>query len=203
MRKTDVSAALRHFSQTDSKIAGVLDSVTISSWLEERIGDDYFYHLTRNIVGQQLAGKAAAAIFARFETLAGSVAPEKIVAIPDQSLRDAGLSWAKAKYIKDLAAKVISGEVALTDLDRLDDESVIEELTKVKGIGRWTAEMFLLFTLQRPDIFSHGDLGLRNGFIKLYGIADPSREEIERVVSRWSPFRSYGSIALWHYLDNT
>lgn len=202
MRKTDVSAALRHFSQTDSKIAGVLDSVTISSWLEERIGDDYFYHLTRNIVGQQLAGKAADAIFARFETLAGSVVPEKIVAIPDQSLRDAGLSWAKAKYIKDLAAKVISGEVALTDLDRLDDESVIEELTKVKGIGRWTAEMFLLFTLQRPDIFSHGDLGLRNGFIKLYGIADPSREEIERVVSRWSPFRSYGSIALWHYLDN-
>lgn len=200
--RTHYDAVQKHLSRVDSTVAAVLDTVDLGEWLEERIGDDYYYHLTRNIVGQQLAGKAANAIFARFVDRVGEVKPEIIVSIDDQSLRDVGLSWAKAKYIKDLAAKVLSGEVSLSDLDRLDDEAVITELTKVKGIGRWTAEMFLLFTLQRENIFSHGDLGLRNGFIKLYGIENPTKDNIEKVVSVWSPYKSYGSIALWHHLDN-
>lgn len=91
----------------------------------------------------------------------------------------------------------------MTKLDSLSKEDVIKELTMVKGIGVWTAEMFLLFTLHREDIFSHGDLGLKKGFAKLYGVNNPTKEDIETVVKRWSPYQSYGSIVLWHHLDNS
>lgn len=200
---THISLVKKHFAQVDPKILAVLKTVKLDDWLETRHSDDHFFNLAREIIYQQLAGKAASAIFTRFENLVGGkVKPEKVIEFPDQSFRDVGLSWAKAKYVKDLATKVKSGAVTLTNLDTLDDESVIAELTKVKGIGRWTAEMFLLFTLHRENIFSMGDLGLRKGFVKLYGVDNPTDEQIEAIVSRWSPYKSYGSIGLWHHLDN-
>lgn len=203
MSLTNFSKIKQHLSKGDPKISAVLKTVNLADWFEERHSDDHFFNLTRNIVYQQLAGKAANAIFTRFQNLVGGkIKPETVIDIPDQSLRDVGLSWAKVKYVKDLANKTISGEVVLTNLHELDDEAVITELTKVKGIGRWTAEMFLLFTLHRENIFSHGDLGLRNGFAKLYGLEDPTREQIETVITKWSPYKSYGSISLWHLLDN-
>ncbi len=192
-----------HFAVADPKILKVLTTVNLDEWFEDRSSEDHFYNLTRNIIYQQLAGKAASTIFGRFEQLVGGkVKPKKIVQFEDQAFRDCGLSWAKAKYVKDLASKVISREVILENIDTLDDQSVITELTKVKGIGRWTAEMFLMFTLHRPNIFSYGDLGLKNGFAKLYGIKDPTVKDIEAVVDNWAPYKTYGSIALWHYLDN-
>lgn len=192
-----------HFAVVDPKILKVLKTVNLDEWFEDRPSEDHFYNLTRNIIYQQLAGKAASTIFGRFEQLVGgNVKPEKIVQFEDQAFRDCGLSWAKAKYVKDLASKVLSCEVVLENLDTLDDQSVIAELTKVKGIGRWTAEMFLMFTLHRPNIFSYGDLGLKNGFAKLYGIESPRVTDIESVVNKWDPFKTYGSIALWHHLDN-
>ena len=97
---------------------------------------------------------------------------------------------------------MLSGEVVLSNLDSLDNQGVIAELTKVKGIGQWTAEMFLLFTLHREDIFSYGDLGLKNGLAKLYRIDSPGTDQITEIVSNWSPYESYGSISLWHHLDN-
>jgi DNA-3-methyladenine glycosylase II len=97
---------------------------------------------------------------------------------------------------------VLSSEVGLDNLDTLDNEKVISELTKVKGIGRWTAEMFLLFTLHRENIFSYGDLGLKRGLSKLYAQTDLGDDQIKKIVSRWTPYESYGSISLWHYLDN-
>ncbi len=200
---TPIAKVKAHFSKVDPALLGVLETVKLSDWFEDRPSADHFFNLTRNIIYQQLAGKAASAIFTRFASLiGGSIQPEIVARFEDQQFRDVGLSWAKAKYIKDLAAKTLSGEVRLDNLDTLDDESVITELTKVKGIGRWTAEMFLLFTLHRENIFSYGDLGLKNGFAKLYSIDSPSTVTIEKVVSRWSPYKSYGSIALWHYLDN-
>jgi len=203
MNLTDFKTIQKHFAGADPKILAVLKSVDLSKWFEKRHSDDHFFNLTREIVSQQLAGKAASAIFARFEKLIGSkFTPEHVLKFSDQAFRDVGLSWAKAKYIKDLAAKVKEGTIKLTSLAELADEEVITELTKVKGIGRWTAEMFLLFTLHRENIFSHGDLGLRNGIAKLYGLKKPSETAIKRIVSRWSPFKSYGSIALWHHLDN-
>lgn len=203
MPLTPISKVKAHFAKADPKILAVLETVNLAEWFEDRSSEDHFFNLTRNIIYQQLAGKAAEAIFTRFTKLVGGkVKPEQVVKFEDQSFRDIGLSWAKAKYVKDLATKVLSGEVSLVNLDTLDDESVIIELTKVKGIGRWTAEMFLLFTLHRENIFSYGDLGLRNGFAKLYGKAKPTDAQMKRVVARWSPYQSYGSISLWHHLDN-
>lgn len=199
---TPIDDVIKHFERVDPVIAKVLPQVDWSEWLEDRVSSDHFYNLTRNIIYQQLAGKAASTIFGRFEKLVKAVTPQNVIAIEDQQLRDAGLSWAKVKYIKDLADKVIKAEVNLRKLDSRTNEEVITELTKVKGIGRWTAEMFLLFTLHREDIFSYGDLGLKNGFAKLYGIDNPSIDDIKRVVSAWQPFESYASIALWHTLDN-
>ncbi len=203
MLLTNIKIIKSHFAKHDPKILAVLETVDLSEWFQEKSSDDHFFNLTREIIYQQLAGSAASAIFSRFEKLVGGkVKPEKVIEFPDQAFRDVGLSWVKAKYLKDLAAKVISEEVVLSNLDTLDDESIITELTKVKGIGRWTAEMFLLFTLHRENIFSHGDLGLKNGFSKLYGIVSPTQLQIEEIVSRWSPYKSYGAICLWHYLDN-
>lgn len=203
MPLTDFKKVQAHFRRVDPKIAKVLKDVDLVDWLEKRHSDDHFFNLAREIIYQQLAGAAASTIFARFEKLVGGkVKAKQVLKFPDQAFRDVGLSWAKARYVKDLAAKVESGEVILTNLDKLSDQEVINELTKVKGIGRWTAEMFLLFTLHREDIFSHADLGLRHGFAKLYNLAEPTVEQIEQVVARWSPFKSYGSIALWHHLDN-
>ncbi len=203
MSRTNFKKIKHHFAKRDPKILAVLETVNLGDWFEDRSCDDHFYNLTRNIIYQQLAGKAASTIFGRFEKLVGGkVKPERVIEFEDQAFRDVGLSWAKAKYVKDLASKVISGEVVLDNLDTLDNQSVITELTKVKGIGHWTAEMFLLFTLHRENIFSFGDLGLRNGLIKLYGLKNPTDKQIKKIVSKWSPYESYGSICLWHYLDN-
>jgi DNA-3-methyladenine glycosylase II len=154
-------------------------------------------------VGQQLSGKAARAIYAKFVGLfeRNSVEPKQILTLENQVLRDAGLSWAKVSYIKDLAVKVLSQELALETLAEFEDKKVIEALTTVKGVGPWTAEMFLIFTLGRENVFSYGDLGLKRGMESVYGLKDPSIEQMEQIVTPWSPFKSYGSIALWHALE--
>lgn len=199
---TPFTNVLAHFKKNDPKIAHVLTQINLSDWFEDRPSSDHFFNLARNIIYQQLAGAAASTIFSRFEKLVSGVDPAHVLAVTDQELRDVGLSWAKVRYVKDLATKVSSNEVVLDNITNLDNETVISELTKVKGIGRWTAEMFLLFTLHREDIFSFGDLGLKNGFSKLYGITDPSTAQIQKIITKWSPYSSYGSIALWHHLDN-
>lgn len=203
MKQTPFPQVLAHFKVADPLVYQALRTVNLTDWFESRVTKDYYWHLTKNIIGQQLSGKAADTIIARCQKLVGDVLePQVVLGMPDQSLRDAGLSWAKVKYVKDLAAKVIAGEVVLDHLDTRSDEEVIAELTKVKGVGRWTAEMFLLFTLGREDIFSYGDLGLKKGFAKLYGHAMPTEADIAPVIARWSPYKSYGSIVLWHTLDN-
>lgn len=194
---------INHFKKNDPKILAVLETINLDDWFDDSPVSDHFYNLTRNIIYQQLAGKAASTIFSRFEKqLNGKIDPVNITHADPQSLRDCGLSWAKVKYVKDLAEKVITKDVVLDNLDTLDDESVTNELIKVKGIGRWTAEMFLIFTLKRPNIFSFGDLGLANGFAKLYDMPNPSIKDIESKVKLWHPYKSYGSLALWHHLDN-
>jgi DNA-3-methyladenine glycosylase II len=165
---------------------------------------DPFINLCREIITQQLAQKAAHAIFTRFLNLFPDqkATPEALIKIPDQRIRDIGASWAKVKYLKDLSQKIKSRQLDLKKLDTLNNEEVIENLTIVKGIGRWTAEMFLIFYLGREDIFSHGDLGLKRAIEKLYKLKDPSREDIEKITSKWSPFRSYASKILWKTLNN-
>ena len=204
MTRTDITLVKQHFVGKDPKVAAILATVDLSDWFEERVPEDHFFNLSREIIYQQLAGKAASAIFSRFEKLVGGkVKPDKVIKIPDQTLRDVGLSWAKARYVKDLAAKALSGEVALTNLHELDDEAVIAELTKVKGIGRWTAEMFLLFGLKRLDVLAVGDAGLQRAARNLYGKKRKSETLLPRVAENWRPYRSIASWYLWRSLESS
>lgn len=166
--------------------------------------DNYFLSLCREITGQQLNGKVAYIIFDRFQNLFPDkeISPKEILKIPDEKLRKIGLSGSKVKYIKDLAKKVNDREVVLENLENLEDEEVIKELVKVKGVGKWTAEMFLMFSLARPDIFSTGDLGLKNAIIKLYSLKEkPTEKQLLKISKKWSPYRSYASLILWKSID--
>jgi DNA-3-methyladenine glycosylase II len=162
-----------------------------------------FEALARSIVFQQLAGKAAATIHGRFRALVdGPLTPEAVLALPDDALRGAGLSAAKAASIRDLAAKVAGGEVPLDRLGRLDDEAIIEELVRVRGIGRWTAEMFLIFQLRRLDVWPVDDLGVRNGFALLYRLPErPSPKELMELGDRFRPYRSVAAWYCWRVVD--
>ncbi len=171
-----------------------------------------FEALVEAIVSQQLSVKAADTIFLRFVSLFNLnnktnklvfPKPEQILKVKDAKLRQVGLSFQKISYIKDLSLKVSTKQLKLNTLSKLDNEAVIEELIKVKGIGRWTAEMFLIFTLLRPDVFSTGDLGLKNAVIKLYKLKTPPTEkQLQKITKRWSPYRSIASRYLWKSLDN-
>ncbi len=204
--KNNYRAVLTHFEKADKKIYSVMKTIDFAIWFDSnsRSTNDYFLALCRAIVGQQLAGSAAKAIFNRFvgSFKDGVVIPDGILQTPEQKLRDVGMSWAKVASLKDLSKKVSSKEINLKNLDNLSNEKVITELVKVKGIGPWTAEMFLMFTLKREDVFSFGDLGLKNGIKKVYKIGEPTKLQIEKIIKKWHPYKTYGSIALWHSLDS-
>jgi len=193
----DQSKIKSHFKKVDPVIYRVMKTIDFGQWWD-RPKRDYFMALCEDIIGQQLSGKAADSIFARFARLfpKTQITPERILKLADQQIRSIGTSWAKARYLKDLAGQVKNQTIDLETLDQLADEQVIIELTKIKGIGPWTAEMFLIFTLKREDVFSRGDLGLNKAFKKLYG-----QRRLETVIRPWSPYKSFGSLALWHSLD--
>ena len=162
---------------------------------------DYFSDLVESIIGQQLSEYAAEAIFKRVKELLGDVAPGKIIGISDKKLRSVGLSWAKIKYLKDLSHNVDRGDLELETLQHQSNEKIIEELTKVKGIGRWTSEMFLMFSLGRPDVFPVDDLGIRNGMRKIVGI-NLEPEKMISFAKRWKPYRTIASWYIWRSLEN-
>ena len=163
----------------------------------KRNPDGPFGALARSIVFQQLAGRAAAAIHGRFRALVdGPLTPEAVLALPAGQLRGAGLSAAKAASIRDLAAKVADGTVPVDRLARLGDEEIIERLRAVRGIGRWTAEMFLIFELGRLDIWPVDDLGVRNGYALVQDLAvAPTAKQLQPAGDRYSPLRS---VAAWY-----
>lgn len=171
---------------------------------EERPADAYGA-LLRAIVGQQLSTKAARTIYLRVLDLFGGTtpSPEQLLAASEEDLRGAGLSGRKVEYVRDLASHVLDGELELERLDDLSDERAIEEIVAVRGLGQWTAEMFLLFHLRRPDILSGGDLGIRKAIQIEYGLEEmPSPAEVEALGERWSPYRSLASLYLWESLHN-
>lgn len=198
---------LKHFKKADSILHSHMKNVDFDEWFNPRQKlktDNHFLALTREIIGQQLSGKAANSIFKRFLDFYGTeqIRPKDLLNTVDEEIRNLGLSWSKVKYIKGLAQKVDSGELILAQLKDLPDENVITTLTDIKGIGPWTAEMFLIFTLGRENVFSYGDLGLKKGIEKIYGIKDPEKEQIETIIKSWEPYKTYGSITLWNSLDN-
>ena len=162
-----------------------------------------FYHLARAIVYQQLAGAAAKTIHGRFVAALGDdVTPAKVLRVREPTLRKAGLSAAKLAAIRDLAGKVKSGEVALHDLHEQSDEEVLRRLVLVKGIGPWTAQMYLMFRLHRPDVWPVGDLGVRAGFAKIQGLkAAPIQKELEPLGEPYRPWRSAAAFYCWRALE--
>jgi DNA-3-methyladenine glycosylase II len=169
---------------------------------EERPADAYGA-LLRAIVGQQLSTKAARTIYLRVLDLfdGRTPSPEQLLAVGEEDLRAAGLSGRKVSNISDLAAHVIGGELELDRLDRLEDEQVIEEIVAVRGLGRWSAEMFLLFHLERPDVLSGGDLGIRKAVQIEYGLKKmPTPERVLEIGEPWRPHRSLASLYLWESL---
>ncbi len=165
---------------------------------------DLFSDIVSSIVGQQLSTKAADTIWNRFKLLFGrkKITPKHVLQLTDEEIRGVGVSYSKVKYIKGLAQMITDREVDLELLPTLSDKEVIDTLTKVKGIGPWTAEMILMFSLGREDVFSYGDLGLRSAIAKLYGIDRDDIASMQLIVEKWSPYRTYASRYLWKSLDN-
>ena len=155
------------------------------------------------IAGQMLSGKAARTIFMRVKDLTGTgtITPAKMHEVTDQQLRDAGLSWAKIRSIRDLIDHVETGKLKIRGLPFMTDEDVYEAITSVKGLGHWSAEMFLMFRLKRPDIFPSCDVGIQNAISTLYGI-ERKKTDFEKFSQRWRPHRTVACMYLWSYLND-
>lgn len=166
--------------------------------------EEPFVYLARAIIYQQLAGAAARTIHGRFvDALNGDVTPVKLLRVRDATLRNAGLSANKVRAVRDLADKVGSGEVRVDDLEDQPDEEVMRRLTRVKGIGPWTAHMYLMFRLYRPDVWPVGDLGVRTGFAKIHALEEsPSQKELEPMGEAYRPWRSAAAFYCWRALEN-
>ena len=164
--------------------------------------DDAFFSLARSIVGQQISVKAAASVWQRFEAEVRDVTPHAVARKTEHSLRGCGLSRAKARYVLSLAEHFIDGGLREGLWRGMDDEAVVENLTQVKGVGRWTAEMFLIFHLLRPDVLPLGDLGLQRAIGNDYlDGARPTAEQMVEIAEPWRPFRSVATWYLWRNLD--
>lgn len=164
---------------------------------------DFFASLCRSIISQQISVVAAAAILARFQD-ATDMDPVRIAQLTQEQAREIGLSGQKYKYIHDLSEHFVRDSMVFNHLDTLSDDEVITELTKIKGIGVWTAQMFLMFTLVRPDIFAPDDRGLQLAVQRLYALPDvPPRSELEQIATKWAPYRTIASWHLWHSLNNS
>ena len=195
--------AQKYLKKVDPILRKIINQVELK---ERKSHKRYFEALCTAIISQQLSTKAAATIQKRFVDLFNSKSfpkPEEILKKKDQTLRTAGLSFQKISYIKSLAELVGKGSINFKKFGRMTDEEIIISLTEVKGIGRWTAEMFLMFCLNRPDVFSHGDLGLKNAIKKLYKLdKDINSKKYHKLVESWSPHRTVAARYLWASLNN-
>jgi DNA-3-methyladenine glycosylase II len=198
----DYARARRLLMRRDPALGALVKAIGPCG-LAARQHQDHLTALASAIVGQQLSGKAAATIFGRFRALfpAGQVTLAGLVALDDSALRGAGLSGQKLAYLRDLSARLTDGRLKLEELEDLDDEGVIERLTSVKGFGRWTAEMFLMFRLHRPDVLPVGDLGITNAMQRVYGLRKrPDARRMLAIGEAWRPYRSVACWYLWRSL---
>jgi DNA-3-methyladenine glycosylase II len=199
--------AVEHLRGADDTLRKIIDErgpLDLETRTRGRPSDPYGA-LLRSIVGQQLSTKAARSIYGRLTEQFGGRAPtpQELLDADPEVVRSAGLSRSKVNYLRSLAEHVVSGELALDRLPELPDEEVAREVTAVKGLGQWTADMFLIFHLGRPDVLPVGDLGVRRAVERAYGFEElPDAETLERLGERWRPYRSLASLYLWESLDN-
>ncbi|MGI6128554.1 MAG: DNA-3-methyladenine glycosylase family protein [bacterium] len=185
---------IEHLSRKDKKLAAAIAKIGI---IKRQVIPDLFTALIRNIVGQQISNKAAATVWARLSDVLGEVTPDRIMGLDVVDIQQCGMSMRKATYIKGVADAVKSGRIDLSAIATMPDDQVIKQLCTLPGVGVWTAEMLLIFSLKRPDVVSWGDLALRRGMMNLYGCSDLSKEQFDRYRRRYSPYGSVASLYLW------
>ena len=192
--------AVKHLKKSDPVLRAIIERV---GPCRMEFGEPEFCTVAEAIVYQQLNGKAAATIFKRFADLAGDpLTPEGILKLSDEQLRSVGLSKQKSSYLKDLATKTADGLLNFTRLPEMTDEEVIEHLTQVKGVGVWTAHMFLMFSLQRPNVLPTGDYGVQMAIKKHYRKRKlPKPKDMEKIARAWEPYRSVACWYMWRSLD--
>ncbi len=208
MPRTSLKRARAKLAAADPALGALIERIGDWSVSKRRRGipkPDAYGALLRTVVGQQISTKAAFSIYQRLLALydGETPPPERLLESTESELRGVGLSGRKVSYIQDLARHIIDGELELDRFDELSDEEVIEEITAVRGFGVWSAEMFLMFHLERPDVFAGGDLGLRNAIMALDGLDEPpTPEEAVKRAKVWSPHRTLASVYLWESLRN-
>jgi len=202
--EAQLNAAAKHLAAADKKLAKV---IVASGPCRIRPHSDHYGELVGSIVGQQLSSVAAGTIWRRvLELFVGKMpTPEELIKVEDQKLRDVGLSWAKVRYVKDLARHILDGRLDLDHISTMPNEQLIEQLTAVKGLGEWSAHMFMMFGLGRLDILPVGDLGIKKAIQNLYGLDKlPDAAAIVTISNKngWHPYESVASWYLWQSLDN-
>jgi DNA-3-methyladenine glycosylase II len=196
--------ALRHLSHHDPVMKRLIATYPVPTFTKH---DNYYHELVSSVISQQLSVAAARAIEGRFTALfdGGFPAPQQILTVDVETLRGVGFSRPKARYVHDLAQKILDGEVTFDDLDSKSNQQIIDELTLVKGIGEWTVHMFLMFCMARLDVLPVGDLGVRNGVTKLYGLkAQASPADVLHIAEtkNWRPYETVASWYVWQSLEN-
>jgi DNA-3-methyladenine glycosylase II len=195
--------AILHLKKSDPVMAEVINRVGVCK-ADPRTDGSHFDAVMRSIIFQQLSGQAAGTIHRRFQGLYGgrNPKPAQLARTSDEKLRGIGLSRQKSAYLKDLAARVLSGDCPIESLHELPDDEIIAALTAVKGIGRWTAQMFLMFRLGRPDVLPELDLGIQKAVQRAYRLRKhPTPERVLKIGGKWAPYRTVASWYLWRLLD--
>ncbi|NLU46755.1 MAG: DNA-3-methyladenine glycosylase 2 family protein [Syntrophomonadaceae bacterium] len=187
-------SALEYLGKKDKKLGAAINRIGL---IERQVIPDLFAALVHSIVSQQISGPAAATVWRRILDYFGTLTPEKIGQASCEEIQQLGISMRKARYIKGVAQAALEGRLDLQELNNLPDEDVIKRLVSLPGVGVWTADMMLIFSLQRPDVVSWGDYGIRKGMMKLYGLDELTREQFDKYRKRYSPYGSVASLYLW------
>ena len=197
-----IKKAVSAMKKSDPELTTLFDTFLIENWTPET---NYFKSLSRAIIYQQLSGKAAKTISDRFIALYDGndyPSPEDVLKTNHVTLRSVGLSNAKARYIKNISEAFLDGTVDHAHLDSLSDNEIMAQLVSIKGVGPWTAQMFLMFTLNRPDVFPTGDLGVQKGFQQYFKLAElPNPVAMEKRAEKWKPYRTIAALYFWKVVD--
>lgn len=188
-----------YLKERDPILGAAIDRI---GFVKREVNPDIFSALISSIISQQISTKAAITVKNRLLELVGEIKPENIIKLDLEEIQKCGMSMRKADYINSIAEAVISKAVDLNNLNKLSDGEVIKELTKLKGVGEWTAEMLLIHSLQRPNVLSFKDLGIRRGLMRLYSLDHISKDEFEVYRNRYSPYNTVASIYLWKISEN-
>ena len=188
---------ISYLRKKDKKLGAVIDRIGV---IKRPVNLDIFSSLVENIISQQISSRAAATVCGRLNDICG-MDVEKIYSMPVEEIQSAGMSMRKAEYVKGIADAVLSKSVDLNAFSEMSDDEIIKTLSAIRGIGVWTAEMILIFTLMRPNVVSYGDLAIRKGMMRLYNLKELPKERFDRYAKRYSPYGSVASLYLWHISD--